>query len=88
MNKYIISRLVLLLLGLLSSHAALAYVGPGSGLSLLGALWGLLAALGAALVFIILWPLRRYRRRRQANRAAQAESTHRAQPSAGNAEHK
>lgn len=43
---------------------ALAYIGPGAGLSLLGALWGLIAAVGAALLFVILWPLRRYLRRR------------------------
>jgi membrane protein implicated in regulation of membrane protease activity len=40
-------------------NTAAAYVGPGAGLSLLGALWGLLAAVFAALVFVVLWPLRR-----------------------------
>jgi hypothetical protein len=38
---------------------AFAYIGPGAGLSLLGAFWGLLLAVGAALGFVILWPLRR-----------------------------
>jgi cytosine/uracil/thiamine/allantoin permease len=42
---------------------AAAYVGPGAGLSLLGAFWGLLLAVGAALGFVILWPLRRLFRR-------------------------
>ncbi|WP_348672279.1 hypothetical protein [uncultured Abyssibacter sp.] len=51
--------------------AAQAYVGPGAGLSLLGALWGLIAALGAAVLFVLLWPIRRARRRRRL--AAQAE---------------
>lgn len=46
------------------SETAMAYVGPGAGLSLLGALWGLVLAMAAALAFVILWPLRRYRRRR------------------------
>jgi cytosine/uracil/thiamine/allantoin permease len=45
---------------------AAAYVGPGAGLSLLGAFWGLLLAVGAALGFVILWPLRRLFRRRRA----------------------
>jgi hypothetical protein len=45
---------------------AAAYVGPGAGLSLLGAFWGLLLAVGAALGFVILWPLRRLFRRGQA----------------------
>lgn len=47
-----------------------AYVGPGAGLSLLGALWALVAAIAAAVVFVIAWPLRRMRRRRREARAA------------------
>ena len=62
----------------LVSQTAAAYVGPGAGLSLLGALWGLLLAIGAALAFVLLWPLRRYLKRRAAGRqndasAAEAE---------------
>jgi hypothetical protein len=59
-----------LVLALTASEAAFAYVGPGAGLSLLGALWGLIAALGAAVLFVILWPLRQARKRRQAKRVA------------------
>lgn len=47
---------------------AFAYVGPGAGLTLLGALWGLLAAVGAVLMFVIAWPLRRWRKRVKAAR--------------------
>lgn len=43
---------------------ALAYIGPGAGLGMLGALWGLLVAVGAALLFVLLWPIRRAIRRR------------------------
>ena len=50
--------------------AAQAYVGPGAGLSLLGALWGVVAAIGAALLFVVLWPIRRMRRRKKAEAAA------------------
>lgn len=46
--------------------AAQAYVGPGAGLSLLSALWGIIAAIGVALLFVIMWPIRRMRRRRRA----------------------
>lgn len=46
------------------SESAFAYVGPGAGLSLIGALWGLIVAIVAALGFIILWPMRRMRRQR------------------------
>jgi len=49
---------------------AAAYVGPGAGLSLLGALWALLIALGTALAFIVAWPLRKMLRRRRMERAA------------------
>ena len=61
MKMKILSLMTLFLLGVV--HTAAAYVGPGAGLSLLGALWGLLLAVGAALAFLILWPLRRLRQR-------------------------
>lgn len=62
--------LMIAILALSASNAALAYVGPGAGLSLLGALWGLLIAVGAALAFVIFWPLRQLRKRTRAKRAA------------------
>lgn len=49
---------------LLSASPALAYVGPGAGLSLLGALWGVAAAVIAALAFVVIWPIRRMMKRR------------------------
>jgi len=51
-----------------TTNTALAYVGPGAGLSLIGALWGLVLSVGAALWFVILWPLRRRRKRSQQQR--------------------
>lgn len=63
--------------------AAQAYVGPGAGLSLLSALWGLLCAIGAAFLFVILWPIRRLRRkRREARQAADTQD-----PQATRAQH-
>lgn len=44
---------------------AMAYVGPGAGLSVVGALVGVLMAVGAAIVFIVGWPIRRMMRRRK-----------------------
>lgn len=44
---------------------AAAYVGPGAGLSLLGALWAVLLAVFVALGFLIAWPLRRILKRRR-----------------------
>ncbi|WP_219858420.1 hypothetical protein [Stutzerimonas azotifigens] len=55
--------------------AAHAYVGPGAGLGLLAALWGLLAAVGVAVIYIVMWPIRRMRRRRKAEQVATASST-------------
>lgn len=61
--------------------AALAYVGPGAGLSLVGALWAVLVALATAVVFVAAWPVRRALRRRRQQGAAQ-EGTERNSPTA------
>jgi type VI protein secretion system component VasK len=47
----------------LAAAPAFAYVGPGAGLTLLGALWGLIVAVVLSVGFILLWPLRRLMRR-------------------------
>ena len=47
-----------------------AYVGPGAGLGLLAALWGLVAAVGVAVFYVVMWPIRRMRRRRKAEQVA------------------
>jgi membrane protein implicated in regulation of membrane protease activity len=52
-----------------------AYIGPGAGLSLLGALWGLLAAVFVSLAFVLLWPFRRMLTGRR-NRKANDDGTH------------
>ena len=48
----------------LAATPAMAYVGPGAGLSLLGAFWGLLVAILAALAFVVVYPIRRMMRAR------------------------
>jgi membrane protein implicated in regulation of membrane protease activity len=57
---------------------AFAYVGPGAGLSLLGALWGMLLAIGAALTFALAWPVKRFLRLRRERRDARLHGTERA----------
>ena len=57
---------------LLWTTSADAYIGPGAGLSLLGALWALIAAIAVALGFIVLWPFRQARKRRAAQKEALA----------------
>lgn len=64
MNKLIVAVAVILGAATLA-HPAFAYVGPGAGLSLLGALWGLLLALFAAVGFVVAWPVRRWLKRRR-----------------------
>jgi hypothetical protein len=49
----------------LAALPASAYVGPGAGLTLLGALWGLILAVVMSVGFVILWPFRRLLRRRR-----------------------
>lgn len=47
---------------------AQAYVGPGAGVTLIGALVGLVSAIGLALWAVIRWPIRRLLARRKAAR--------------------
>jgi membrane protein implicated in regulation of membrane protease activity len=44
---------------LLTSDAAFAYVGPGAGLTMIGALWAVILAVFMALFFVVAWPVRR-----------------------------
>jgi hypothetical protein len=54
--------------------AAMAYVGPGAGLSLLGALWALVAAVAVALFFVVAWPVRKLLKRRRPDAADNSPS--------------
>jgi hypothetical protein len=59
-----------------AASPALAYVGPGAGLTLLGALWGLIVAVVVSLGFVLLWPIRRLmRRNKQAGRTPDTEAS-------------
>lgn len=58
------------LLYAVSLSSAAAYVGPGAGLSLVGAAVGLVLAILTALGFVILWPFRRALKRRKAQQPA------------------
>ncbi|WP_284736100.1 hypothetical protein [Dongia deserti] len=61
----------------LVAFPAFAYVGPGAGLTLLGALWGLVVAVVVSLGFVLLWPLRRMmRRNKRAQPPADDDPTH------------
>jgi hypothetical protein len=52
-----------------------AYIGPGAGITMLGALWGVVVAVALALGAVLFWPIRvllRRARRRPAAPAATA----------------
>jgi hypothetical protein len=57
---------------LLSTGSAVAYVGPGAGISVLGALWGLIVGIIMAVGVILFWPIRMMIRKRKAAKAEAA----------------
>jgi len=57
--KTVMPFVVALTLVLGFGQDASAYIGPGAGLSMLGAFWGLVVAVLAALSFLLLWPIRK-----------------------------
>lgn len=61
-----------LLVAVAISDPALAYVGPGLGLSAIGAVVGLVAAFVLAIVGFIWYPIRRLRRGRREAQAARS----------------
>ncbi len=52
---------------------AFAYIGPGAGLSMVGAVWGLLVAIVAAFGFLLFWPFRKMFRRAPATAEAETQ---------------
>lgn len=58
------------------SAPAYAYIGPGAGITMLGALWAVILAVVLAIGGILFWPLRAMlRRRRRAGHSADRVST-------------
>ena len=53
---------------------AAAYVGPGAGISMLGALWGLIVGVVMAVAVILFWPIRMMIRRAKANKETANEA--------------
>jgi membrane protein implicated in regulation of membrane protease activity len=73
-----------LLLGALAAPLpAFAYVGPGAGLSLIGAFWALILALFTAVFFLLAWPVRRMLRQRGRSNRAERSQTERSDDSGG-----
>ncbi len=59
---------------LLALHAApaMAYIGPGAGITMLSALWGVIVAIALAIGAVLFWPIRALLRRRRKNGAVAA----------------
>ncbi|MBS3744812.1 MAG: hypothetical protein KGY48_10715 [Wenzhouxiangellaceae bacterium] len=55
---------------LVTAAPAAAYIGPGSGISLLGGLWAVLVGIVLALAAILFWPIRYMIKRRRARKNA------------------
>ena len=47
---------------------SLAYVGPGAGITFLGALWAVITAIVLAIGGFLVWPIRAFIRRRKLNK--------------------
>ena len=60
-------------LTILFCDPAMAYIGPGAGITMLGAIWSVIVAVVLALCAVIFWPIRILLRRRR-NRTAKAAS--------------
>jgi membrane protein implicated in regulation of membrane protease activity len=55
----------------LTAGQALAYIGPGAGISVVGSLLSIVATFFVAIGAVLFWPVRKYLKRRKARREAQ-----------------
>jgi hypothetical protein len=65
MLRFAISLALSAAFGALWSDSAFAYIGPGAGITVLGALWGVIVAIVLTVVAVVLWPFRVLLRRRR-----------------------
>ena len=66
--------MIAIALGLsLFATPAFAYIGPGAGITVLGAVWGVVVAVVLAVAAVVLWPLRMLFRRHHRKPARTAD---------------
>ena len=65
--------IVVVSLGALWSAPAFGYIGPGAGITVLGALWGVLVAIVLTIGAVLFWPVRILFRRRRKESAKSAD---------------
>ncbi len=63
--KPIISKLAILVLTITFPSQIFAYVGPGAGITFLGALWAVITAILLAIGGFLIWPIRALIKRRK-----------------------
>jgi membrane protein implicated in regulation of membrane protease activity len=80
--KVILFALMFVVAALASPIPAFAYVGPGAGLSLIGAFWALILAIFTAVFFLLAWPVRRLLRNARA-RGDRSERSRATRPDIG-----
>lgn len=68
MSRHVLFAFILAALALMSESAA-AYFGPGAGITMLAALWGVVLAVVLAIGAILFWPIRALLRKRKAKSA-------------------
>ena len=81
-RRYSLLRIVKIVFGsaaliLVWPGLAAAYVGPGAGISLLGALWGLLAGVVVAIGVVLFWPIRALIRKARGSKSTSADEAER-----------
>ncbi len=67
-------RILTLLVLVLFTSSATAYVGPGAGISVLGSLLGILATIFVAIGAILIWPVRKFMKRRKARKESEVSA--------------
>jgi len=70
-----ILSVMIAMMAVLVPSVAQAYVGPGAGVTAIGAAIGLIAAIGLALWAVIAYPLRRARKQKKEAAEAAAQNT-------------
>lgn len=60
-----------------------AYIGPGSGISVVGSLLGLLATILLAVAAVLLWPFRRLLKKRRSQKISAVEDDNSAEDTTG-----
>ena len=67
-KKIDLNYLIITFLILATPTLSLAYVGPGAGITFLGALWAVITAIVLAIGGFLVWPIRAFIRRRKLNK--------------------